>query len=481
MANYLKKLLTNKTYFVLFLMIIFFLPITLALPAQSEVRAIVIGLGIDLETVEESKQSNTTPDKNQSVSGESQTPASGENGESGSESANSSAENSDNSSNNQGKNSQTENFTNNYKLSAQIIIPTIDVKYNQNVQVVCATAPTVMEGIDKINLILGKEIGLTHCSVVILGDSVAEKGVTEIMDFLVRSSRLNANTVLVNTNSAYELLMASSQLDNGISFSLQNILEFNDRLVYSADISLEEFYKNMIQHTKSNYVGRVDVVKTEVDGIEVNQESKGSGGESASSGGGSSGSGGSGQGTQSISNVGKTALFKGGKKIGELQENEIKGYKWISPVGTEGAISVSDLYEKPYKNGGGCVVNIENKLFANRYRVKGVTPVVESHLTLIVKIEEVTTNAENENNFNNGSNSFITDEVKKKIIEKITDEINLTVQKCKQYNCDIFGVVSAYEKYRNGEFKKLIKFYGSEEEFFQATQFDPKITIKGIT
>ncbi len=477
MKNYLKKLLTNKTYFVIFLIILFFLPITLALPAQSEVRAIVIGLGIDLESVEEAEKANQ--EQSSGVSTSNQEGSSNQESSSSKEgSSGESQQSGESSSSGQQENQQ---YTNNYKLSAQIIIPTIDVKYNQNVQVVCATAPTIMQGIDKLNLILGKEIGLTHCSVVIVGDSVAEKGVTEIMDFLVRSSRLNANTVLVNTSSAYELLMASSQLDNGISFSLQNILEFNEKLVYSADISIEEFYKKMIQHTQTNYVGRVDVIKSELDGIEVNQESKGSGGESASSGGGSSGSSGSGQGTQSISNVGKTALFKGGKKIGELQENEIKGYKWLSNSGTDGSINVSGLTEEPFKNNDGCVVNIETKLFANRYRIKGTTPVVESYLLLIVKIEEVTTSSTAEKNFNNGSSNLITNEVKQKIKDKIINEINLTVEKCREYGIDMFGVVSAYEKYRNSEFKKLVKFYGSEEEFLKATQFDPQIIIKGIT
>ena len=131
MKSYLKKLLANKTYFVLFIIILFFLPVTLALPAQSEVRAIVIGLGIDLETVEEALKANQQSSQGAQGSGSegSSSESGGENGEAGEngESGGSSTQptQSGSGSENNSSSPSSKTYTNNYKLSAQIIIPTI--------------------------------------------------------------------------------------------------------------------------------------------------------------------------------------------------------------------------------------------------------------------------------------------------------------------------------------------------------------------
>ena len=188
MKNYLKKLLTNKLYLFVCALLLFLLPVTLTIPAQSELRSIAVGIGVDWEQEQ-------------------------------------------------------------YKMSAQIIIPTTDVKYNQNVQVVCVTSPTIVQCIDKINLIMGKELGLMHCSIIVLGDSIAQQGVTEVVEIFLRSNRMDANTVLLSTPDAYKLLMAGLQLDNGISFSLQDLIHYNKKLIYATDTSIEHFYKNLIADT----------------------------------------------------------------------------------------------------------------------------------------------------------------------------------------------------------------------------------------
>ena len=418
MKNHLKKLITNKTYLFVIMLLLFLLPPTLAKPAQSELRAIAVSLGIDWEKEQ-------------------------------------------------------------YKMSAQIVIPTIDVKYNQNTQVVCVSASSVVECIDKINLVTGKELGLMHCGIIALGDTIADKGVTEVVDFFLRSNRMDANTVLISTPSAYELLMAGLQIDNGISLSLENLIDYNKKLIYATETSIEDFYQNLIQDTQSTYIGRVEVVKELDNSIEVNQESKASSGAEEGGSSSSGGSGNSAQGTQAISNIGKTALFKSGKKVAILEEGEIKGFNWLRDEGTDGVLSINNLKEPPY-HGGGCVVNLEHKYTTSQVEIDGITPIIKSQINVLVKLEEIKTTPENENQFNKSGRNYITKEVEERIKQQILQDVEITVSKCKEYNVDILNVIERFKKLKPKEYKKLLKFYASEDEFFQACKFQSKVVVRSL-
>ena len=211
-----------------------------------------------------------------------------------------------------------------------------------------------------------------------------------------------------------------------------------------------------------------------------NQESKASsgGGEESSGSGGGSSSGG-GQGNKAISNVGKTTLFKEGKKVGVLEEGDIKGYNWLSKEGTDGVININDLQQSPYY-GGGCVLNLENKFTISKVITEGVKPIIKSQVNVLVKIEEIKTTPENENQFNQSGKSYITEEVKQKVKEQILQDINTTVEKCKGYNVDIFEVISRFKRLKPKEYKKLLTFYGSEDAFFQACQFETEVIVRSI-
>ena len=103
MKQTLKKLFRNRTYLVVISIILLLSPLSVSRPAQSDIRAIASCVGVDYEN-------------------------------------------------------------NNYVLSAQILIPTLDQSYNQNIEVVSCSAPSILECVDKITVVLGKEIGLMHCT-----------------------------------------------------------------------------------------------------------------------------------------------------------------------------------------------------------------------------------------------------------------------------------------------------------------------------
>ncbi len=410
MKQKLKSLLRNKTYAIVILIIIILAPFSVSKPAQSDIRAVAPCIGIDYEN-------------------------------------------------------------NNYVLSAQIIIPTLDQSYNQNIEVVSCSAPSILECVDKITLVLGKELGLMHCNVIVLGDSVSEYDITEVMDFFIRTPKIDVNTVLINTNSAYELLMASAQMDNGISYSLNNILELNHRIINATDNSLINFYKNMIELTNSNYIARVEVNTNKVNSMQVSQESGsssgGSGGESSS------------KEEKALSNIGKTAIYKGGKKVATFSSEDIRGFNWLVDKGDKGSIKVENLTSEPY-NGGGCVLSVKQKSTKYKLDTTSLKPKIIAKIEVLLYIEEIITTPNNENAFNISSEHFINDEVKEKAKEEIKKDILKTLEMCKLYNADVLDVNKSFKKYENSYYKKMIDFYGSADEFFRNCEFETEIKIKAI-
>ena len=71
-----------------------------------------------------------------------------------------------------------------YQLSLQVLVPTPASQYNQKLSVVADKGQDVSSALSKIQLRLGKEVGLSHCKVFVFNDKVAQDGLTQVFDYI---------------------------------------------------------------------------------------------------------------------------------------------------------------------------------------------------------------------------------------------------------------------------------------------------------
>lgn len=419
MLQTFKKLFNNKTYVIVILLILCLLPISIPKNAQSDTKAIVVAVGIDLKD-------------------------------------------------------ET------YEVSAQVVIPTQGESFIEKLKVVAVESETVAGAIDKLAIVLGKDVGLAHCNIIVVGDELAYAGIENVLDYFIRTDRMDLNSVLINTKNAYDLLETSSKLDNTITLSLQNIVAFNEDYLFSTDTNLDSFYKGVISKSSSCFMCWVDVLESSVNGITAQSDSSSNGGGSSSSGSSSSGASGSSSSENSkvVSNQGYTSLFKNGKKVKLLTPEETKGLNWINFETKKGTITVTDIFDNHGHNET-AVVAIKDSNCNLTAKLENNKPIIEFNINVTVKAEQIYSEEGEKKKYLNSTETYISNQIKLKIEEEIKNNVNSTIQILKENNVDIIRVFETFYKFKNKDFKKLLKIYGSVDEIFHNTEFRTSISVKG--
>ena len=205
---------------------------------------------------------------------------------------------------------------------------------------------TVGEAIKNIGDNSGWFPKLAFCNLILLGNSLAEDNVVNVLDYFAKTLRLQDSAlVALSEHSAKELLEIGTPLDNISSFALQKIMFKTpgfDKDVAPTDV--KSFCSGHYSLSASSYMPLVKVISAQDGSSKINLEkekseqsassgaqstaSTGGGGStgSGSSGGGGSGGGGSGGGAKKtgenmLFDARTTALFKDGKKVGELDSD----------------------------------------------------------------------------------------------------------------------------------------------------------------
>ncbi|WP_310551529.1 Ger(x)C family spore germination protein [Paenibacillus glufosinatiresistens] len=89
-----------------------------------------------------------------------------------------------------------------YKLTAQVVIPS-EVAVNMNssgglpVTVYEESGPTIFEALRKMTIRSPRKVYLAHLQVVILGEELAREGVADFIDFLVRDPEVRGNFYMI--------------------------------------------------------------------------------------------------------------------------------------------------------------------------------------------------------------------------------------------------------------------------------------------
>ena len=115
---------------------------------------------------------------------------------------------------------------NNYKVSVLF-----SNNENNTSLSLCENGNTIYEAIKKIGLMSPKKITISHLSVVIISDDVAKKGITPILDYLLREPESNQNFYLVISKnaSAKKILTSENELSDYPSQNITSIIKIAEQ------------------------------------------------------------------------------------------------------------------------------------------------------------------------------------------------------------------------------------------------------------
>ncbi len=208
-----------------------------------------------------------------------------------------------------------------YEVTAQIAVPeATNQSTKSNESVIYAKGDTLYDAVSEIGNRTGWYPKLSFCNLIILGNSVFDENVMGVVDFFVRSYKVEDSSILcASEKTAKEVLMSISPLDNISSFALTKIF-VRDHNNASAILSttIRDFSILYYSPSKSGYMPVVKMVDTKDKGNNTSSAS------SLTSNSGSSS--GEEKNTPVVYDAESCVLFHDGQKVGTISGDECLFY-----------------------------------------------------------------------------------------------------------------------------------------------------------
>ena len=355
----------------------------------------------------------------------------------------------------------------NIKISIAAITPSMEK--TANYQVFSGVGKTLGEAVENVSLSLGKSIGFAQCEIMAFGENLANAGIMPSLDFMTRTRKVGRNAILINfSGDVQEFQQSVVNLNIEKSIPLEDVINFDKRYIPAESSNIHSFYKGYFSEISIGIMPKIQLIKEETDNAVEIQGGATGGGTSTEPGSGSSGQ----ENKQYILNDGTVSVFKSGKKSSELNPELMKKLNLLSNVEQEGTLRVDSVDDKLYKNSN-VVLNINNKSLSFKPEFKNNKPIFNIDIDLAVLVEEV--DEENPNkDFLRRNKVFLTDELIKKIKEKVKIDSMDIIEFCKTNQTDLIRV---YENFYRKEYKKFKKYYEKIKEKY-LDEIEYKINVK---
>lgn len=390
-----------------------------------------------------------------------------------------------------------------YLLTCQVISPDTTGQNQQKVALVNEKGETLTDALTNLSQKLGKRVGLDHCSVVAIGESLNGDEILPILDHFYREGNISLNSVLVNVKgAAVDLIKQSSELNNLSSGSIQNNFNFNKDFFGSSKIStLGTFFNEYFKKGSSCIIAEINMNynqtkvepaespnsgKTGCDAKGGTSESGGGGqsGNSKSSGGGQSNGGGdAGSGCEElqdvsmIQNAGESIVYKQAKAVARASEDVNNGFNYLDNRVKHGIIKVDNVSDKNLDDATVSftsenstvklkpVVDLENNKF-----------IIQAKIRIWGEVSEVTENHQTKK-ISKGYNDLLSDELKDKLKEEVASKVDLALQFCKINNVDALNIEEIFYKLKNSEYEKLKKKLSINDNFLEYVEINPFVEV----
>lgn len=362
-----------------------------------------------------------------------------------------------------------------YQVTCQIAVPEASnaLSENQKAQI-SAKGNTVGNAIKSMGSVSGWFPQTIFCNLIIVGNELSNQNVLTVLDYFSKTMRVQDSAqVVLAQDKAKDLLNATTPLDNVSSFAIQKILLKNPGFDQDvAPVDIKTFCVGYYSSSASSYMPVVKVLNAQEDSLAQGSSSSGQSGSNggSSSGGNASSSISGGKDTktdgQKVFDATTTALFLGGKKVGELNKSLTHTFNMLTKKINGSAFAVDDVDGKNYLL---TVLNDTNSL-----TVKATENELNvcASVKLYCKISDQNTVLQ-DSTFE--KNNPLPDKVKKRTEQMISENIRALFEKAKQTRCDFLGIK---EKLYRHNFKQYSRY---KDNFLDKLTLTVNVTVDGQT
>ena len=154
-------------------------------------------------------------------------------------------------------------------------------KDEKNTSILSGEGESIYEAIKKISLSVPKEIYISHLSYVIISDEVAKKGITPVLDYLMREpeSNQNFNLIISKNYKAKEILSVITPLSDYPSQNINSTIKVSEKeQARVIDSSFNQFISTLLSpgiNPIANSITLIDNKKnTKIDNLAIFKKDK---------------------------------------------------------------------------------------------------------------------------------------------------------------------------------------------------------------
>lgn len=382
-----------------------------------------------------------------------------------------------------------------YSVTAQVVKPSSTTEGGSaEIDFLSAKGKTIVSAVEEVSFILGRTTGFSHISAIILGQGVLKEEKTmEALDYFVREKGiLNSALLLVAEEKAKDELEKTKKLQLSSAVGIQKTFLYKELNSNAVMMQLQTFFNDYFAKSKCSVISGFKIESKDEQsgsssgGGESGGGSSGGGGESSGGGmtGGSSGSSGSSGGSSGGEKDGRIKflnniyVFRDGKLKTELkEEDELRGINYINKNSKEGIVTVEKITNENMKNANVSLYFRDKKVKLRVQFNDNSDPTAKITITTnrneIYAIETEETNPK----LYETEETYLTEDIKKAVEEKIKDCILKAYTKCQEEGADILQLGNRLYKQNPKKWRELLKQYG-EEEYIKHINLDVEVIIK---
>ena len=365
--------------------------------------------------------------------------------------------------------SEQEDFD--YEVSLLTFVPIPEQTFTEVYKVISASGNSIEEALDYAGLYTGRQVGLSHIKTIVLSEDLFDEDVTKVLDYLMRDKEVSSSTKLIAMDGkAKDFLNAVKDLDSQSSYSVSEIVAYNEHYIYATGCSLEAFFKGYFSPTKASIVPVFSLQSGDDEGIST--ENGGGGGEQTSSGGSDGKSGG--QGGRQIVNNGDAIVFKNGEKQKDISGDDIVKINYFRGEFKTGGITIEDFNGEPFGNAS-LSFDISEKKLRNKVVFENGIPTIYTDIKFTVTLSEV---EQEDEQFNKDVDLYnVTKNETSQIEKQIKREMAEALEIMRESKTDVANFYTLMYNTDKKSFKRFLDSLDDKEDYLRYTLFKTSVRV----
>ncbi|MDD4816266.1 MAG: Ger(x)C family spore germination C-terminal domain-containing protein [Clostridia bacterium] len=352
-----------------------------------------------------------------------------------------------------------------YEITVLAFVAFQSQQFREGYFIVTSKSDSLATAIDKIGSLAGKKIALTHTSVIVFSEELAQKGLIEPLDYFFRDKNLGGDThIAITDGKAKDTLILEQSAIDKVGIRIDELNSFNNKFNYFVDTNLESFYRGYFSPTKTSLVGMIkqnpEVLAKLKEGSNASSPTEQGGGQQENF-------------IKAESNLG---VFFEGKMVYVLNDNEIRGSNWINGKTTQKNLKIDNVTDRYFDNAS-VIFNTEKNIVDKTAYFVGERPIIEFNILLGLKLDEVLQENIEQKNFSTNAD-YLSDVVKQKIENKVKQEFAEVLKKMIEYKTDIFGIYVTFSEQQHFQFLDWYNNLENPEDFLSLIEY--RMSVKSV-